>query len=353
MWFCISFSFLLAVKMFHWLFKDRAELIEQTAQYQKSTVCRLFSVFFVLFCIDLYQLVMSIMKIKESGPSISILLGTEYALMFIYLLHHSVKLCLNLYDLRDAENAWEEKSAFVFYLELATDFIKLVIYVSFFALVTKYYGLPIHIIRDLYFTLKSFANRIRDLIRYKQAIYNLEKKYPDCTEEELASSDRTCIICRDEINAGGKKLPCGHLFHLGCLKSWIERQQTCPTCRRAIFEEEPKSPSPAQPILPENIPLPETPLQEEFPDSSSGFNQQETPNYVFSLPENTTNTQEMLPIVLLPGEGKIGIWTNEQEPETSSTEEQFINEIEEKIKSIMEDLQKYKLKRQFLQKTAQ
>jgi E3 ubiquitin-protein ligase synoviolin len=24
-------------------------------------------------------------------------------------------------------------------------------------------------------------------------------------------------------------LPCGHIFHFHCLRSWLERQQTCPT----------------------------------------------------------------------------------------------------------------------------
>jgi len=31
-----------------------------------------------------------------------------------------------------------------------------------------------------------------------------------------------------------KKLSCGHLFHSICLQNWLERQFSCPTCRRAI-----------------------------------------------------------------------------------------------------------------------
>ena len=26
-----------------------------------------------------------------------------------------------------------------------------------------------------------------------------------------------------------KKLPCAHIFHFRCLKTWLERQQSCPT----------------------------------------------------------------------------------------------------------------------------
>lgn len=49
--------------------------------------------------------------------------------------------------------------------------------------------------------------------------------------------DATCIICREEMSAA-KKLPCGHFFHVHCLRSWLERQQTCPTCRAPVFTPE-------------------------------------------------------------------------------------------------------------------
>ena len=35
-----------------------------------------------------------------------------------------------------------------------------------------------------------------------------------------------------------KKLPCSHSFHLHCLRSWLERQQACPTCRASVLPEE-------------------------------------------------------------------------------------------------------------------
>jgi E3 ubiquitin-protein ligase synoviolin len=37
-------------------------------------------------------------------------------------------------------------------------------------------------------------------------------------------------------NITPKKLPCGHIFHFYCLRSWLERQQSCPTCRRSVLE---------------------------------------------------------------------------------------------------------------------
>lgn len=122
--------------------------------------------------------------------------------------------------------------------------IKLGIYVAFFFMLLMFYGLPIHIIRDLFMTSRDFLKRLTALLRYRRAIQEMNR-YPDATEEELAQ-ENTCIICREEMrpwdpeNTGAvdrtrpKKLPCGHTLHLGCLKSWLERQQVCPTCRSPV-----------------------------------------------------------------------------------------------------------------------
>ena len=66
-------------------------------------------------------------------------------------------------------------------------------------------------------------------------------RFPDATAEDLQRSDGVCIICREEMSAAGtnKKLFCGHVFHLHCLRSWLERQQNCPTCRGSVFHRPP------------------------------------------------------------------------------------------------------------------
>ena len=127
-----------------------------------------------------------------------------------------------------------------------------------------FYGLPIHIMRDLFMTGRSFAKRLTAFLRYRRATQDMNKRYEDATVEDIQRED-TCIICREEMRpwsvtnpqapaaAPGalpparpaatvnersrpKKLPCGHILHLGCLKSWLERQQVCPTCRRSVVD---------------------------------------------------------------------------------------------------------------------
>lgn len=125
----------------------------------------------------------------------------------------------------------------------------MIIYTAFFCVLFTFYGLPIHIMRDVFMTTRSFVKRLHALLRYRQALRDMNK-YPDATAEELGRED-TCIICREEMhpwdaaNPGHversrpKKLPCGHILHFGCLKSWLERQQVCPTCRRSVVIDAP------------------------------------------------------------------------------------------------------------------
>ena len=140
------------------------------------------------------------------------------------------------------------------HLSVYADFLKLTTYLIFFTVIITFYGLPLNIIRDVYITARSFITRLRALHRYQTATRNMDQRYPNATPEELSAiSDRTCIICREEMSPGPiqdvqqaqagqmpapntdgpnttpKKLPCGHIFHFNCLRSWLERQQNCPT----------------------------------------------------------------------------------------------------------------------------
>jgi E3 ubiquitin-protein ligase synoviolin len=77
------------------------------------------------------------------------------------------------------------------------------------------------------------------VVQYRRATANMQERYPNATEEELMAIDRTCIICREEMTVG-RKLPCGHIFHFHCLRSWLERQQICPTCRTSVLQPRPQ-----------------------------------------------------------------------------------------------------------------
>jgi E3 ubiquitin-protein ligase synoviolin len=156
---------------------------------------------------------------------------------------------------------------YFFYVDLLMDFLKLISYMIFFGIVVHYYGIPLHIVRDVYMTLRSFLQRCRDLVRYRQATANMQERYPTATQEELDATDGVCIVCREEMHLGTndqplsipetpKKLPCGHIFHFRCLRSWLERQQSCPTCRRSVLQDPPLPPQVQGPGPLPNPPFP-------------------------------------------------------------------------------------------------
>jgi hypothetical protein len=81
----------------------------------------------------------------------------------------------------------------------------------------------------------DFKKRIADFIRYRRVIVHMNTRFPTATAEELQRVDATCIVCREEMtHPHAKKLPCGHIFHFDCLRSWLEENTTCPTCRNPV-----------------------------------------------------------------------------------------------------------------------
>src|ERR1700730_1856326 len=78
------------------------------------------------------------------------------------------------------------------------DFVKLGIYTTFFFIILTFYGLPIHIMRDLFLTARSFIKRLTAFLRYRKATHDMNERYPDATVEEIQRED-TCIICREEM----------------------------------------------------------------------------------------------------------------------------------------------------------
>ena len=100
----------------------------------------------------------------------------------------------------------------------------------------RIYTLPLFAVRPMYLTMRAFKKAFNDVILSRRAIHNMNTWYPDATAEELANTDNVCIICREEMLAPTtKKLPCNHIFHKSCLRSWFQRQQTCPTCRLDVL----------------------------------------------------------------------------------------------------------------------
>ncbi|KAL5044901.1 hypothetical protein BDW71DRAFT_185004 [Aspergillus fruticulosus] len=300
-WFLVMFMSLLVGKVWGWIGEGRVEFLEQqppanpllfhTRLAVSLLLSILFDMFMLKYCIDTV--------LEQARPDMMVMFGFEFAVLTILSTSTAARYSISLVEIyvnrqqmkarieerrqeirtaREqalAEHAatedqtanldlpdendineleldipgWEEKGRWVFYLDLLTDFLKLTVYLTFFAILFTFYGLPIHILRDVVVTIRSFGRRIMDFVRYRNATRDMNDRYPDASAEEVAREE-VCIICREEMThwqpgdrpvarvserLRPKKLPCGHILHFSCLRSWLERQQNCPTCRRPVI----------------------------------------------------------------------------------------------------------------------
>ncbi|KAL7311572.1 hypothetical protein PS15m_009314 [Mucor circinelloides] len=317
--FIVVFTTLLFLKIFHWLCQDRVEFMEQSPANRVTFHVRMVNLLAILLLIDSLLANHAIHVTLTKGPNMMIMFGFEYTILICSILSTIGKYILNVIDMR-TEQTWEGKSMYVFYLDLVTDFFKLITYLVFFLYICLNYQLPLHIIRDVYVTFRSFIQKCRDLYRYRRATRNMNELYPNATAEDLSrSSDSTCIICREEMEIVDttmdednpeaaayrgdneqnldqpKKLPCGHIFHFHCLRSWLERQQTCPTCRRSVLNEANNQSQTQPPDQAQQPPQPpQAPLQPpQQPFAQSLFNQLPIP----SGPAHQTNPSSSLNIL--------------------------------------------------------
>ena len=307
-WFLVMFVALLAGKVWGWIGEGRVEFLEQQPPSNPRLFhARLASSLFLSVVFDALMLKFCVTTVlQQARPDMMVMFGFEFAILVVLSASTAARYAIALVEIyitrrqmkarieerraeiraareetirRHAHSAdhghvespvlpseddidevdldvpgWEEKGRWVFYLDLATDFLKLNVYIAFFLILFIFYGLPIHILRDVVITVRSFGKRIVDFMRYRNATRHMNERYADATVNDLDQDD-VCIICREQMTPymrpgedGGaptrtgvpdrlrpKKLPCGHILHFACLRSWLERQQNCPTCRRPVL----------------------------------------------------------------------------------------------------------------------
>lgn len=212
---------------------------------------RIVGLMILLSLLDLNFVNIAFQHTMEKGASVQLVFGFEYAILFINMLSTMTKYLLHTVDMQ-SENPWENKGIYILHSELALGFIRVFLYLTFMSIMLKIHSFPLFAIRPMYLALRSFKKSLNDVVQSRRAIRNLNIMYPDVTAEQLSQySDTICIICREEMTSTNddqqqiKKLPCDHIFHKNCLRSWFQRQQTCPTCRTSILR---LNNQPAQPV---------------------------------------------------------------------------------------------------------
>ncbi|XP_078064003.1 E3 ubiquitin-protein ligase synoviolin, partial [Mustelus asterias] len=266
--FVALFTLLLFLKCFHWLAEDRVDFMERSPNISWLFHFRVVSLMGLLALLDLLFVNHACHSIMTRGASVQLVFGFEYAILLTMVLTIFIKYILHTIDLQ-SENPWDNKAVYMLYTELLTGFIKVLLYMAFMTIMIKVHTFPLFAIRPMYLTMRQFKKAVTDAIMSRRAIRNMNTLYPDASPEELQQTDNVCIICREEMVTGAKRLPCNHIFHTSCLRSWFQRQQTCPTCRMDVLRVTlpTQTPPPQQP--PQQVP--QTPLVPQQPNLPPGM----------------------------------------------------------------------------------
>ncbi|GAX79862.1 hypothetical protein CEUSTIGMA_g7302.t1 [Chlamydomonas eustigma] len=135
--------------------------------------------------------------------------------------------------------AWEGKGSLLLHMDLVSDIVVHTLTLAHYMHVWFLHGLTFQLIDAILFLdirsiMVSMFKRIRTYMAYRRATYSLWHAFPDTT----ASDHDPCAICMERM-AIAKQLPCGHLFHLACLRAWLQQSGSesfaCPLCRTPLL----------------------------------------------------------------------------------------------------------------------
>lgn len=285
------FGTMILIKLLHRLSKCRLEYLEQIAPVSRYIQMRMTFLLISLMLIDSVGIAYAVYNIMQKGKSVLILFGFEFGLLLIYAFNLKVRFIIQMID-NMLTNGLQSRGVCIMIVDLLCDLVKVVTYLAFFSLVFLYYGVPFHLIRDLWGTCFSFQRKFVSFIKYLQLTRNLDGRFPDATPEEVEHAGN-CLVCREDMERG-KKLPCGHVFHLDCLRMWLQHQQTCPLCRADIPSGGPVEPAPAvapPAELPVNNEAPEAPGARAAPAAQENLGAAE---FAGDVPPSPAGTPERL-----------------------------------------------------------
>ncbi|XP_059666951.1 E3 ubiquitin protein ligase RIN2-like [Cornus florida] len=252
-----------SLKMFQALGRDRLERLNASPTATSWTYFRVYSVLLFVICIDLLWIRLCLGISRTLVSSMFILLFFEplsisfetlqailvhgFQLLDIWL-HHSAENNTNcqgskLVDMSAAGSLSEWKGILIRNLGFFLDLMTLLMALGHYVHIWWLHGMAFHLVDAVFFLniralLSAIVKRIRGYIKLRIALGTLHGALPDAKSEELQAFDDECAICREPM-AKAKKLACNHLFHLACLRSWLDQglseNYSCPTCRKPLF----------------------------------------------------------------------------------------------------------------------
>eukprot|EP00731_Ephydatia_muelleri_P026764 Em0018g864a len=164
-------------------------------------------------------------------------LYSEVFILCARALHTVIRYIIHLWDLHH-DGTWENRSTYTYYTELilelaalSIDFlhhVHMLLWANMFLSVAS-----LILLMKLRFLYQEIQRRLKRHRSYVNVTETLEKRFVLVPKQELIMSDEVCAICWEKMTVA-RRLPCGHIFHTGCLRSWLEQDTVCPTCRHSL-----------------------------------------------------------------------------------------------------------------------
>ncbi|XP_035680193.1 E3 ubiquitin-protein ligase AMFR-like isoform X3 [Branchiostoma floridae] len=244
------------------LCRDRFEYLSFSPTTPMATHARVLALLSAVLLICSGLMGVCILVGLEAGLNTAAFMGAECLLLFIKTTYVIVRYAIHLYDVTNI-GTWENRGTYVYYSELVMELTALIvdfchhlhmllwgnIFLSMASLV---------ICMQLRYLFHEIQRRMRKHSNYLRVVNGMEARFPSATQEELTANNDDCAICWDHMDTA-KKLPCGHLFHTSCLRSWLEHDTSCPTCRMSLSISD-NNGNTNNPPPPQNLPLNPPPL---------------------------------------------------------------------------------------------
>ncbi|CAL9701933.1 unnamed protein product [Knipowitschia caucasica] len=236
MW-CLWFSALVFLHLMVQLCKDRFEYLSFSPSTPMNSHVRVLCLL-VSLLLDCCGLAVGCGLLGAShGMHTLSFMAAECLLVTVRTGHVIMRYSIHLWDLSH-DGTWESKGTYVYYtdfiMELAMLFLDLMHHIHMLLFGNIWLSMAsLVIFMQLRYLFHEVQRRLRRHKNYLRVINNMEARFAVATPEELAANDDDCAICWDAM-VTARKLPCGHLFHNSCLRSWLEQDTSCPTCRKSL-----------------------------------------------------------------------------------------------------------------------
>ncbi|NXI35027.1 AMFR ligase, partial [Galbula dea] len=236
MW-CLWFSGLVFLHLMVQLCKDRFEYLSFSPTTPMSSHVRVLTLLIamLLSCCGL-AVVCGVIGYTHGMHTLAFM-AAESLLVTVRTAHVILRYAIHLWDLNH-EGTWEGKGTYVYYTDFVME-LTLLLLDSMHHIHMLLFGniwlsmASLVIFMQLRYLFHEVQRRIRRHKNYLRVVGNMEARFAVATPEELAANNDDCAICWDSMQSA-RRLPCGHLFHSSCLRSWLEQDTSCPTCRMSL-----------------------------------------------------------------------------------------------------------------------